>query len=136
MGARVIRGAAVAAAGLVMLAVLATSAPSVDGAGAVSSGGATKIVSVDDNFFKPKRVLVAVGDRVTWKWVGYVAHNVVVEKGPQKFKSKTKTEGTFSRVIQKPGAYKIVCTLHPGMTMKLTATPAPAPTSTSAPPAS
>jgi plastocyanin len=102
---------------------------------ATAAGGATTTVSVDDNFFKPKRVTVAVGDRVTWKWDGFVAHNVVVEKGPQKFRSKVQSEGRFSRVIRKPGAYKIVCTLHPGMTMRLTATPPVEPTTTSTPPA-
>jgi plastocyanin len=102
---------------------------------ATAAGGATTTVSVDDNFFKPKRVRVAVGDKVTWKWDGFVAHNVVVEKGPQKFKSKVISEGKFSRVITKPGVYKIVCTLHPGMTMRLTAIPPVEPTTTSAPPA-
>jgi len=90
-------------------------------------------ISVDDNFFKPKKVRIAVPDKVIWKWDGYVAHNVVVEKGPQKFKSKIKSEGKFSRVINEPGVYRIVCTLHPGMTMKLTATPAPEPTTTAPP---
>jgi plastocyanin len=103
---------------------------------ATAAGGATTTVSVDDNFFKPKRLAVEVGDRVVWKWVGFVAHNVVVEKGPQKFKSKVQTEGKFSRVIRKPGVYRIVCTLHPGMTMRLTAKPPVEPTTTtSAPPA-
>ncbi|HEY8216010.1 MAG TPA: plastocyanin/azurin family copper-binding protein [Acidimicrobiia bacterium] len=97
------------------------------------AGAATTKISVDDNFFKPKRVTVTVGDTVTWKWVGFVAHNVKVDKGPQKFKSKTKSDGKFSRVISKPGKYKIVCTLHPGMTMTLTAVE---PTATSAPPSS
>ena len=84
-------------------------------------------ISVDDNFFKPKKVTVEVGDRVTWKWDGYVAHNVTVEKGPQKFKSKTQSDGTFARVIKKAGVYRIVCTLHPGMAMKLTAVEGAAP---------
>jgi plastocyanin len=105
---------------------------------APAAGAATKTVSVDDNFFKPKRLTVTAGDTVKWKWDGFVAHNVTVEKGPQKFKSRTKSEGTFVRVIKKPGVYKIVCTLHPGMTMRLTATPPVAPTTTTsvAPPAS
>jgi plastocyanin len=116
---RVVIGAVV---GIVALASLAAGA-----------GAATKTVSVDDNFFKPKRLTVTVGDKVTWRWDGFVAHNVRVEKGPQKFGSKTKSDGKFSRVITKPGVYRIVCTLHPGMTMRLTATPAVAPTTTTTP---
>jgi plastocyanin len=102
------------------------------------AGADTTTISVDDNFFKPKKVTVEVGDKVTWKWDGFVAHNVVVEKGPQKFKSKIQSEGKYSKVIKKPGVYRIVCTLHAGMKMKLTAVPAPPPTTappTSAPPA-
>ena len=82
----------------------------------------TKKVTVNDNYFKPKKVTLAVGDKVTWKWKGFSAHNVTVLKGPQKFESRTQSSGRFSRVIKKPGVYKIVCTLHPGMTMSLRAT--------------
>lgn len=82
----------------------------------------TKKVAIKDNYFKPKRITVAVGDKVTWKWVGYSIHDVTVVKGPQKFESKKQSSGTFSRVIKKPGAYKIVCTIHPGMEMSLKAT--------------
>ena len=120
-----VKATSAALVGLLALASLASGA-----------GAATKTVSVDDNFFKPKRLTVTVGDKVTWKWDGFVAHNVVVETGPQKFKSKTKSDGKFSRVITKPGIYRIVCTLHPGMTMRLTATPPVEPTTTSTPPPS
>jgi len=82
----------------------------------------TKKVTVNDNFFKSKKVTVAAGDTVTWKWKGFSAHDVTVVKGPQKFESKLQSSGTYSRVIKKPGAYKIVCTVHPGMEMSLQAT--------------
>ena len=87
--------------------------------------GADTTISVDDNFYKPKKVKVTVPEKVTWEWDGLVAHNVVVEKGPQKFKSKLKAEGTFTRTIKKPGVYQIHCTIHPGMVMKITAVEAP-----------
>ncbi len=78
-------------------------------------------VSVNDNYFKPKKISAVVGDVVIWKWDGYAAHNVVVTSGPQKFKSKIQSTGTFKRTIRKPGKYKIVCTLHKGMEMVLKA---------------
>jgi plastocyanin len=121
--ARMVRAIAVAVVAVVGLAI----APA---AGAAGAAGPNTKISVDDNFFKPKKVTVEVGDRVTWKWDGYVAHNVTVEKGPQKFKSKTQSDGKFSRVIRKAGVYRIVCTLHPGMAMKLTAVKPPPPPAT------
>jgi len=81
----------------------------------------TKKVAVKDNYFKPKKVTLAVGDKVTWKWEGYAIHDVTVAKGPQKFASKQQSSGTFTRKIKKPGTYKIVCTIHPGMGMTLKA---------------
>ncbi len=121
--ARVATAAIAVAAGALLL---------VPAAGAQSSKGTT--VSVDDNFFKPKKLTVTVPEKVTWKWDGFVAHNVVVEKGPQKFKSKLQSEGTFTRVIKKPGVYKIHCTIHPGMTMKITADQPSTTSTTAAPP--
>ena len=81
-------------------------------------------VRVLDNIFKPRKVKVVVGTKVTWKWGGVAVHNVVVTKGPQKFKSKTFAKGKYSRTISKPGKYLIVCTIHPGMNMQLRATAA------------
>jgi plastocyanin len=86
------------------------------------AASAPKPITINDNYFKPKKVTVAVGAKVTWKWNGYSIHNVTVVKGPQKFASKNQSSGTFSRVIKKPGAYTIACTLHPGMEMTLKAT--------------
>jgi plastocyanin len=138
---RVITAVTALVAGLVLLAPPATGAErpgraapeEVPLAVPTQGAGADTTISVDDNFFEPKRVTVEVGDKVTWKWDGFVAHNVVVKKGPQKFKSKIQSEGKFSRTIKDPGRYRIVCTLHPGMTMRLRAVePPPA---TTAPPA-
>jgi plastocyanin len=82
----------------------------------------TKKVAVKDNYFKPKKVSVAVGDKVIWTWKGYAIHDVTVIKGPQKFESEKQSSGTFTRTIKRPGTYKIVCTIHPGMEMTLKAT--------------
>ncbi|MEX0665733.1 MAG: plastocyanin/azurin family copper-binding protein [Acidimicrobiia bacterium] len=127
----------IAAAALLMLA-LGTLAILPSGAQTPTDpAGAVKKVKVGDNYFKPKKVTVLVGDTVKWKWVGTAIHDVVSGKeNPEKFKSKKFASGKFKHVMVLPGAYKIVCTLHPGMDMKLTVTPAPpAPTTTLAPPA-
>lgn len=94
--------------------------------------GAT--VKVGDNYFKPKSVKITVGERLTFKWVGSARHDVKVKKGPQKFDTKLKSSGKFSRIIKKPGKYVIYCTIHPGMEMKMKVTSAPATTTTLTPP--
>jgi plastocyanin len=90
---------------------------------AVPAFGATKTVRVDDDFFvrdgSIPTVTVKKGTTVKWVWRGDVVHNVVVEKGPQKFSSRTQSKGTFKRKMRKRGLYSIVCTIHPGMAMKL-----------------
>ena len=121
---RVTVAAFVAAVGFALLvpATGAQTAPPDTTAETAPPAPKTVTVAVKDNFFGPKKVAVAVGDKVTWKWKGYSVHDVKAVKGPQKFGSKQQSSGTFSRVIKKPGAYKIVCTLHPGMEMSLKAT--------------
>ncbi|MEO6496402.1 MAG: plastocyanin/azurin family copper-binding protein [Solirubrobacteraceae bacterium] len=83
----------------------------------------TKNVRVDDDYFvrvgpKPT-VTVKKNDTVKWIWRGDVVHNVSVTKGPQKFHSKTIVKGSYSRKMIVRGTYQIVCTIHPGMAMKL-----------------
>jgi len=87
-------------------------------------------VKVGDNYFKPKNLRIAAGDKVTFRWVGSAQHDVKVKKGPQKFESKLKNKGKFARTIKKPGKYVLYCTIHPGMQMKMTVGPPP-PTTTS-----
>jgi plastocyanin len=76
----------------------------------------TKTVKVGDNWFvrsgTPTTVTVKKGTTVTWKWVGDNPHNVTVVKGPVKFKSSTKSSGTFSKRMRRKGTYRLICTVH------------------------
>jgi plastocyanin len=99
---------------LLALAMVAAVAAAV----AIPALAATKTVTVGDNFFKPTKVSVKAGTKVTWKWTGSNPHNVTVTSGPKKFHSKTQTKGTFSAIPHTKGTYSIVCTIH-GFTMKL-----------------
>jgi plastocyanin len=79
---------------------------------------ATKTVQVKDNKFAPTSITVRKGTTVKWVWKGVAPHNVTVTKGPVKFKSSTKTKGTFSKKLTRKGTYSILCTIHaPGMKM-------------------
>lgn len=106
-------------------------------AASVAPGGAQATVhkvKVGDNYFRPDKLTIAAGDTINFKWVGTAIHDVVAKKSaPQRFKSKKQTSGKFKQTLLEPGNYKIVCTLHPGMDMKVTVTPPP-PTTTTAPP--
>jgi plastocyanin len=83
---------------------------------------ATKKVTLMDNFFSPKKLTVAKGDKVKFYWGKNgkgteVEHNVFGQKGV-KFKSKDLVKGTFTTPkITKTTT--VFCTIHP-TTMKLT----------------
>ena len=127
----------IAVCGLLIVAIGAVATLPVDARTSAQVTVPKKVkIKVADNYFKPKKVTVTVGDTVIFQWIGTAIHDVKVKKGPQKFDSKAAASGKFSRVILEPGKYTIVCTLHPGMDMKLTAKlPPPVTTSTAPAPA-
>jgi plastocyanin len=85
---------------------------------------ATRTVKVANDYFVRDRgtptVTVRKNTRVTWKWAQRGLHDVVVTRGPQKFRSDLKSSGRYSRTVRRTGTYTIVCTIHqPDMRMKL-----------------
>jgi plastocyanin len=105
---------------LAVIGVLAVLA--VVGAIAVPAFGATKSVGLKDNRFVPKRLTVRHGTTLHFVWRGKLPHNVVVKRGPAKFRSPVKIHGTFNRKVTRRGTYKLVCEVHFGMTMTLKVT--------------
>ena len=92
----------------------------------LTAGGApakgTKTVDVADDFFSPKSLEVKKGTKVAFDWVGVNEHDVAKGKGPGKFFNSGPTEEpgvNFTRKFKDKGKYKIICTLHSEMTMKL-----------------
>jgi plastocyanin len=85
-------------------------------AGGVAGPAAAKEVvrARDGNRFAPKRVQVSKGEKVVWKNVDNIAHNVVpagdgwsgftLQPGERK-----------ARTFGKKGTYRYDCTLHAGM---------------------
>lgn len=100
-------------------ALVALTAVAVTAGLGASTASSASTVRLKDNFFTPKTTSVSKGSTVTFRWAGKAAHNVVVERGPVKFRSSTKVKGTYKRKLTRRGSYTIVCTLHPGMTLKL-----------------
>lgn len=87
-----------------------------------ATGKGTKTVDVGDDFFAPKSLEVKKGTKVAFDWIGENEHDVAKGKGPGKFFNSGPTDEqgvNFKRKFKDKGKYKIICTLHPDMTMKL-----------------
>jgi plastocyanin len=86
-----------------------------------------KTVRIYDNYFLADDITVKRGATVTWKWPGFDeagdVHDVKLKSGPKgakKFHSEAAaTDYTFKRRLTVPGRYRIVCTLHEEMTMRV-----------------
>lgn len=81
-----------------------------------ASSATTRTIKVGDNYFvrdgsKPT-VTVTRLTRVRWTWVGDSLHNVVVSRGPVKFRSKRMTSGSYTRTMKLRGTYRIYCDVH------------------------
>ncbi len=88
--------------------------------GASAQGGArtaaTRTVSIKDIDFHPKRLVIAKGDTVTWKFQDAVVSHNVTSRGTLRFRSsQTKQAGKYSVRFTKSGTYRYVCTIHPNM---------------------
>lgn len=116
--------------------LIAAVALALGGAGAVAaasgaadepraSAAATKSVKVADNFFAPKRLTVVKNTTIKWKWSNRNAdsHDVYLSrkpKGVKRFQSPpAATFFTYKRKLEKAGTYKILCTFHENMTMRI-----------------
>jgi plastocyanin len=89
--------------------------------GMAGARGSTTI-KLGDNFFKPDSKTVRKGTKVRFKWIGKDKHNVVKKRGPggQFASPVSKERGVhFVKKFKKRGKYKIICTIHPHMKMKL-----------------
>ena len=90
---------------------------------AVPATAATPVVLVKDDFFKPQRVVIKKGGKVTWRWRGSNPHNVAIKKpGTNKVvkRSTVKTEGRYTTRFRRTGKWRVLCEIHPQrMTMRV-----------------
>ena len=95
---------------------------------AVAGTTLRKTVRIGDNYFTPATVKVKKGTTVTWKWPGAdVAgdvHDVKLKSGPKgvkRFHSQpASSDYRYKRKLTVVGTYRIVCTLHEDMKMRIT----------------
>jgi plastocyanin len=85
---------------------------------ALPAEGHTISVSVKDNVFAPKAKTVKRNDTVRFVWRGRNPHNVIIS-GPRRASSTTQVKGTYRYRATRGGSHRVVCTIHPGMEMRL-----------------
>ncbi|MBX5468348.1 MAG: amidase [Thermoleophilaceae bacterium] len=101
-----------------LIAALVAAATAAALLAAPTLGAGSRTVSVKDNRFGPRTLTIHRGTTVRWVWRGRAPHNVTVTGGPSRFRSSTKTSGSYRHRFTKRGTYRILCTIHaPGMRM-------------------
>jgi plastocyanin len=85
---------------------------------------ATPTVKVGDNYFVrahgETRMTASRNDTVKWKFAGRSPHNVTVKTGPTRFRSPTKSSGSYTQKLTRPGTYVIFCSIHGERDMSMT----------------
>ena len=78
-----------------------------------ASAGGPPVVRVDDNFFKPERLVIQKGGKVVWKWKGENPHNLKISKGRKlKQRAPVKVSGKFSYRFRSTGRWRVICEIH------------------------
>jgi len=92
--------------------------PSVTFTATASTPPTSAAVTVGNNFFSHRDVLVQVGGSVTWTWdSGPIVHNVTFTAGPSPRPSDSPTQDSGTHTDQLPvvARYEYACTIHAGM---------------------
>jgi plastocyanin len=99
--------------GMEMLLQVRPDAPLATAQPARAAAGATA-VAIEGFAFAPPTITAAVGEKVTWENHDPADHTVTAEDGS--FDSGTLAAGaTFEATFDRPGEYRYICALHPGM---------------------
>jgi plastocyanin len=102
--------------GMEMLFEVQKGAPLVKATGRkTSQAGKELVVEVRGFAFEPATLEAAVGQKITWTNHDPAEHTVTQEGGG--FDSGTMAaNASFSQAFDRPGEYRYICALHPGMT--------------------
>jgi plastocyanin len=81
----------------------------------------TKTVTLEDIAFSPRSLTVSRGATVTFAFRdGDTTHNVTSTGGRRLRTIANRSSGSVSRTFRRAGTYRYACTLHPGMTGRIT----------------
>lgn len=79
----------------------------------------TVTVNIQNFAFQPANPIIDIGDSVTWVNQDSVPHTSTENKNLWASGNLAKGD-TFTRLFDKPGVFSYICTIHPGMTAKIT----------------
>jgi plastocyanin len=105
-----------------VLAITAVCALALGTLTASAGARASATIKVGDDFFSPTEKTVAAGTKVKFNWIGSDKHNVVKQSGPGASFDSGPIKGSgvqFTHKFKTAGTYKIICTIHDDMKMKL-----------------
>ena len=106
--------------------VLAVAGAALVAAPATAATPKPRTVKIADNYYLPAKLTVKPKTKIVWRWPAEAGdvHDVKLKsapKGVKKFHSQPASASySFKRTLEKPGRYKIVCTLHEEMKMTIT----------------
>jgi plastocyanin len=93
------------------------------GASSEACPSGSVVIRMVDIKFDPDEATAKAGQEICWVNEDTIEHNAVAEQGAD-FKSELYGKGeTFTATVDEPGTVEYVCTVHPGMTGKLTIEP-------------
>ncbi len=85
------------------------------------SEAGTRAVVLKDLTFSPKSVSIRRGSTVKFEFMDPATDHNVTSDGHKRFKTiRNRTKGTVKRKFTHRGVYRYECTLHPGMTGRIT----------------
>ncbi|MBA3746797.1 MAG: cupredoxin domain-containing protein [Solirubrobacterales bacterium] len=104
----------------ISLLALAASSLAIGGSVAVSEAG-SRTVTLRDIEFSPERLSISKGTTVAFKFRDGTTVHDVRSTGSKRFKPiSDRSSGSVSRTFTSAGTYRYVCTLHPGMSGRIT----------------